>query len=199
MTLLISRRHGLAGALLVPALGFEPEKARSQSDTSKLRPIVNKAIRPIMEENKVPGIAVAITVQGRRDVFNYGVAARQSGRKVTDNTIFEVGSLSKTFTATLAAYAQARGSLSFSEKASRYLPRLAGSSFDGISLLDLGTYTAGGLPLQFPDNVTDEKTMVAFFKSWRPSYVPGAQIGSTRIEHGPVRVSGCEKHGSVVR
>ena len=83
------------------------------------------------------------------------------------------GSVSKTLTATLGAYAEATGSLSLSDKASKHLPALAGSGFDQISLLDLATYTPGGLPLQFPDEVTDPATMVAYYRNWRPAYPPG--------------------------
>ncbi len=46
-------------------------------------------------------------------------------------------------------------------------------------MLDLGTYTAGGLPLQFPDEVTDPDRMIAFYRSWRPAYAP-APNGCTR-------------------
>ena len=93
-----------------------------------------------MAEYKVPGMAVAITAGGQHRVFNFGVASKASGQPVTDATIFEIGSLSKTFTATLGAYAQARGALSLDDKASRYMPALAGSAFDRIRLLELGTY-----------------------------------------------------------
>jgi beta-lactamase class C len=146
------------------------------SDSSRpdaLERIVNEAIQPVMEENDVPGMAVGLTVRGKQHFFTYGVASKKSGRRVSENTIFEVGSVSKTLTATLASYAQAIGTLSFSDKASEHWPALAGSSFDRISLLDLGTYTAGGLPLQFPGSVTDQRTMVAYFKRWRPTYAPG--------------------------
>jgi beta-lactamase class C len=126
-----------------------------------------------MEEYNVPGMAVAVTVQGQRSYFNYGVASKESGQKVTEDTLFEVGSISKTFTATLASYAQVTGALSFYDKASRHMPALAGSSFDEISLLDLGTYAAGGLPLQFPDSVTDQHTAIAYYRNWRPAYHAG--------------------------
>jgi beta-lactamase class C len=120
-------------------------------------------------------MAVAVTVRGKRSLFHYGVASRESGQKVTDDTLFEIGSLSKTFTATLAGLALARGVLALADPASKYLPALAGGSFDDISLLDLATYTAGGLPLQFPDDVTDEAQMTAYFKNWRPAFAPGTR------------------------
>lgn len=147
--------------------------AAGSSEQGQLQRTVDAAIRPAMKASNVPGMAVAVTVGGKRYFFNYGVTAKQGGKNVTENTIFEIGSISKTFTATLASYAQARGSLSLSDKASKYLPALAGSSFDTISLLDLGTYSAGGLPLQFPEDVTNPDKMVAYFKSWRPDYAPG--------------------------
>ncbi len=126
-----------------------------------------------MEENGIPGMAVAVTVGGKRFFFNHGVASKESGQKVSEDTIFEIGSISKTFTATLASYAEVRGALSLSDAASKHFPALAGSAFDAISLLDLGTYTAGGLPLQFPDDVTDEEKMTAYYRSWRPAYAAG--------------------------
>ncbi len=148
-------------------------QAANSKDQSQFEQIVSEAIRPIMDENNVPGMAVAVTVQGKRYFFNYGVASKESGQKVTQDTIFEIGSVSKTFTATLASYAQVSGTLSLLDNASKYLPALADSSFNKISLLNLGTYTAGGLPLQFPDDVNDQQEMIAYYKGWRPSYAAG--------------------------
>jgi len=136
---------------------------------------VRAAMQPVMQRDRIPGMAVAVTVGGKRHFFYEGVASRESGRKVDGDTLFEIGSLSKTFTATLAAYARESGALSFADPASKHLPALAGTAFDRISLLDLGTYTAGGLPLQFPDAVTDDATMVAFYRDWRPAFAPGTQ------------------------
>lgn len=147
--------------------------AADGGDQDGLEQTVKATIQPLMTENDVPGLAVAITVKGKRYVFNYGVASKETGQKVTNDTIFEIGSLSKTFTAVLASYGEVSGKLSFSDKATKYLPELSGSSFDKISLLDLGTYSAGGLPLQFPDDVTDHDKMIAYYRNWRPSYAPG--------------------------
>ncbi|MDI6837386.1 MAG: beta-lactamase, partial [Rhizobiaceae bacterium] len=146
--------------------------AKADDIESRLRRATDEAIRPIMKTYKVPGMAVAVTVQGRRYVYNYGVASLESGKKVDDATLFEIGSISKTFTATLASYARETGALSLSDSPGKYVPDLAGSTFDKVSLLHLATYTAGGLPLQFPDDVT-QKNMIAYYRDWHPDYAPG--------------------------
>nr|WP_267551769.1 class C beta-lactamase [Rhizobium rhizogenes] len=147
--------------------------AADGSEQAQMEQAVNAIIQPLMAENDVPGLAVGITVKGKRYTFNYGVASKESGQKVTDDTLFELGSISKTFTAALGSYAEVSGKLSFADKATKYLPALSGTSFDKISLLDLVTYSAGGLPLQFPDDVTDNDKMIAYYRNWRPSYAPG--------------------------
>jgi beta-lactamase class C len=139
----------------------------------QIETVVNAAVRPVMQAQAVPGIAVAVTVNGKPHYFNYGVASKESAQPVTENTLFEIGSVSKTFTATLAAYAQATGKLSLSDKASSVLPDLRGSAFDNISVLQLGTYSAGGLPLQFPDAADAPDKMLGYFQQWKPTYAAG--------------------------
>jgi len=181
MTNTQAARFGIIAALFLCATGAcaadtpkTPELASGQmSEHDRLARVVDETIRPVMARQQVPGMAVAVTVQGRSYVFNYGLASKADAKPVTGQTLFEVGSVSKTFTATLASYAAQRGTLSFEDKASQYLPGLAGSSFDAISLLELGTYTAGGLPLQFPDAVASPAQMIAYFKDWKPAYAPG--------------------------
>jgi beta-lactamase class C len=169
---MITRRR--FGSLAIASCFFSSwAHAAEGGNQDRLAQTVNEAIRPVMEENNIPGIAVAVTIRGQHAFFNFGVASKESGQRVTEDTLFEIGSISKTFTATLASYAQVTGTLSFSDKASRYMPALAGSSFDEISLLDLGTYAAGGLPLQFPDHVTDQDTMITYYRNWRPAYPAG--------------------------
>ena len=139
----------------------------------QIETVVNAAVQPVMQAQAVPGIAVAVTVNGKPHYFNYGVASKESAQPVTENTLFEIGSVSKTFTATLVAYAQATGKLSLSDKASSVLPDLRGSAFDNISVLQLGTYSAGGLPLQFPDDADAPDKMLGYFKQWKPTYAAG--------------------------
>lgn len=136
--------------------------------------VVKDAVLPVMKQQHIPGMAVAVTLNGKAHYFSYGVASKETGSAVTENTLFEIGSVSKTFTATLAAYAQASGKLSLADSASHILPSLRGSAFDHISVLQLGTYTAGGLPLQFPGESDAADKMLGYFKHWKPAYPAGS-------------------------
>ena len=148
----------------------------SPPDPARLRGIVDAVIQPLMAEHGVPGMAVAVTVGGQAHFFNYGFASRESESRVSEATVFELGSVSKVFTATLAAYAQATGRLSLDDTPGRHLPWLKGHAIDRASLLHLGTYTAGGLPLQFPDGVTnDPDGMAGYFREWKADAEPGMQ------------------------
>jgi beta-lactamase class C len=147
----------------------------SQSALAELNQAVDAAVKPMMQTYAIPGMAIAISDKGQQYFFEYGVASRESGQAVDRHTLFELGSISKLFTATLGAYAEARGTLNLSDNASQYLPALQGSAFDHISLLDLATYTPGGLPLQFPDAVNSEQQMLDYYRNWQAVYPPGTQ------------------------
>jgi len=154
---------------LLAALAFA---TAAQADDT-LQSLVDETIRPLMAEHDIAGMAVAITRNGQAHYFNYGVARLDDQQPVSSDTLFEIGSLSKPLTATLAALAQATGKLTLADSAGQHWPELQGSQLEHASLLNLGTYTAGGLPLQFPDNVTDPASMLAYYRQWQPEYTAG--------------------------
>jgi beta-lactamase class C len=164
--------RGAIAALFVSA--FLPANAgATPRSEAQIEGAVARTIRPLMERYAIPGMAVGIVEQGKTYVFNYGVASKATGKPVAGETLFEIGSVSKTFTATLAAYAQIEGKLSLTDSASTYFPALRGSAFDTVTLLNLGTHTPGGLPLQVPQEVTNDAQLMAYFQSWKPAYAPG--------------------------
>jgi beta-lactamase class C len=88
------------------------------------------------------------------------------------------------FNATLAGYAQATGKLSLDDHPAQYFPALKNTAVNNATLLNLGTYTAGGFPLQFPDQVIEQQDMLKYFQTWQPK---------TRSAHNgniPIRVLG---------
>ncbi|WP_421247116.1 FOX/MOX family class C beta-lactamase [Aeromonas jandaei] len=139
-----------------------------------LATIVDGTIQPVLKEYRIPGMAVAVLKDGKAHYFNYGVANRESGQRVSEQTLFEIGSVSKTYTATLGAYAVVKGGIGLDDKVSRHAPWLKGSAFDGVTMAELATYSAGGLPLQFPDEVESVEQMQAYYRQWTPAYQPGS-------------------------
>jgi beta-lactamase class C len=97
------------GSLALIASCQLPLTSSAADDSARIRSIVDTAIRPLMAEYDVPGMAVAVTVDGQAMFFNYGVASREKRTPVGEATLFELGSVSKVFTGTLAAYAQVLG------------------------------------------------------------------------------------------
>lgn len=135
-------------------------------------PTPDTIIKPLMQQYQIPGMAVAILHNGKTEFYNYGVASKETQQPITQQTLFEIGSLSKTFTATLASYAAQQKKLQFSDKASTWLPELKGSAFDQVSLLNLATHTAG-TPLFVPDAVTNQQQLMNWYKHWQPDAKPG--------------------------
>ena len=132
----------------------------------------------------IPGMAVGVLACGKSRVFDYGVESTTSQVAVSAGTLFEIGSISKAFTATLAAYAQDNGELSLNDKASKFLPSLRGSSFGNVSLLHLATYTPGGLPLQVPDAIGNSEQLMEYLQAWHPAYPPGTYRTYSNISIG---------------
>ncbi len=165
----LNRRHIALAALLSTSL-FTQAFA---TDETRLKAIADAAIKPVMEKNGIPGLAVGISVDGQSHIFTYGVMSKSTNEPVTPQTLFELGSISKTFTVTLSTYAEINGQLSLSGKVEDYLPSMKGKPFGDVTLMHLGTHTAGGFPIQVPDNIKTEQQLLAYLKAWKPSYKPG--------------------------
>jgi len=137
--------------------------------------VVKNAAEDAMRQHGIPGLAIAIAAGGEQWFYSYGVASKKTEQKITEDTIFEIGSVSKTFTATLATYAQAKGQLSLTDSPGKYLPQLRGTSLDKVTLVNLGTHTAGGFPLQVPDAIGNTGQLMDYFKAWQPAHVAGTE------------------------
>jgi beta-lactamase class C len=173
-----------AGTIGIAALATNIAVAAHADESAEgkaLEKLVDSLARPLMAEHDVPGMAVAVVDGNQRRIFTYGVTAPDGNRPVGEATIFEIGSLSKPYTATLAAYAEATGQLSMSATVASLIPQLEGSPAGNARLRDLGTYSAGGLPLQFPDTVVDHADMLAYYGGWEPDH----DAGTVRLYSNP--------------
>jgi beta-lactamase class C len=170
---LLSRLYPrLAVALLASTFTLSDALA-APDQGAMVRQAVDEAMKPVIEQYGIPGLAIAVTIDGQRHFIQYGLASKEPRVPVTRDTLFELGSISKTFTATLATYAEVEGRLSLNDSVTRHMPELKGSALDKVRLLDLATHTAGGFPLQLPGNVKDQKQLTAYYRAWKPKDAPG--------------------------
>lgn len=128
---------------------------------------VDDIIKPLMKQQQIPGMSVAISVDGKHYIYHYGVQSKQTNVPITNNTLYEIGSLSKTFTATLASYAQGKGRLDFAQTVSHYLPELKNTVFDKVTVMNLATHTSG-LSIFVPDAVTNSAELMHYYQQWKP-------------------------------
>jgi beta-lactamase class C len=164
----------VAAAMLSFTFASVASVAHAAPARADIEAVVGRTVRPLMQKNGIAGMAVGVIVDGKPYVFDYGVASKETGQPVSRDTLFELGSVSKTFTATLTSYAQEQGALKLSDPVARFLPMLAGSPFgDDVTLLNLGTHTPGGLPLQVPDEITSDAQLMDWLRAWQPAHAPG--------------------------
>jgi beta-lactamase class C len=153
-------------------LGTSIGAGRAAVPQDVLRRAVDEAVAAVMTRNEIPGLVVGITTGGRHIVFNYGVAALDTRKPIDDGTLFEIGSVSKAFTATLASWAELGGHLAWSDAVANFLPSLRGTPFGAVRLINLATHTPGGLPLQVPATVTNDDQLMSYLREWRPTCAP---------------------------
>lgn len=127
-------RLGYASPL---AMGFKPGLAAS------IDSIVNQNIKA----KAFPGCQVLVAREGEI-VLNksYGKQSSQGSVSVTDETLYDIASMSKA-TATLAGIMKAydEGLLKFDDKITKFIPELKGTDKEGLTIADL-LYHETGLP-----------------------------------------------------
>ncbi|MDA4882133.1 ADC family extended-spectrum class C beta-lactamase [Acinetobacter baumannii] len=134
----------------------------------EIKKMVDQNFKPLLEKYDVPGMAVGVIQNNKKYEMYYGLQSVQDKKAVNSSTIFELGSVSKLFTATAGGYAKNKGKISFDDKPGKYWKELKNTPIDQVNLLQLATYTSGNLALQFPDEVQTDQQVLTFFKDWQP-------------------------------
>ena len=75
-----------------------------------------------MRDEHVPGVAVGVLHEGRPYSAAFGTTSVDHPLPVTDDTLFQIGSITKTFTATLIMQLVEQGTLELDAPLRRYLP-----------------------------------------------------------------------------
>lgn len=145
---MLDRRSVVLGGL---ALSLQPAWVSAQ--TSPERDIASILKERVDVGRDTVGLVAAFLDGDRRSVTSYGQSGSANHRPLDGDTVFEIGSITKVFTALLFADMVLRGEVAPDDTAKKYLPdSLKVPDFQGapITLLDLATYTSG-LP-RMPSN-----------------------------------------------
>jgi serine-type D-Ala-D-Ala carboxypeptidase/endopeptidase len=119
---------------------FQP---RTVPGSEKIREIL---ARRVDQQKQAVGIVAGIIEPDARRVVAWGYLGKGDSRTVGGDTIFEIGSATKVFTALLLADMVNRGEVRLDDPASTYLPdsvTVPGRSGKLITLLDLCTHSSG--------------------------------------------------------
>ncbi len=168
-----------------------PKKASFESDNKKLSILdtaVDAIMKPYMLNLKVVGACVGVYYKGQSIFYHYGEIKRDSKILPDNNTLFEIGSISKTFTSILLADAIIREKIKLDDPITKYLPDsvISNKALEGITIKQLSNHTSGlpRLPDNFGINNTnakdpykdyDVKLMMSALKTILPSSAPGTK------------------------
>jgi D-alanyl-D-alanine carboxypeptidase len=139
----MTRRHKINRILLgVVLIGLTAAGAFA-ADRGPITPeAVDRIVRPVMEKAKIPGLSIAVSPSDGRTIERaYGMANLEHRIPVTRESVFEIGSLSKTFTALGILLLEEEGRLRVDDKLAKYFPGFRGGG--EITLRHLLQHTSG--------------------------------------------------------
>jgi CubicO group peptidase (beta-lactamase class C family) len=113
---------------------------------SKISIDVKEHIKSRIDNQINASIDVGYVEGDQVEYFSYGNTAIENGTTVNENTVFEIGSISKTFTAILLALKVNSGEMSLDDPVSKYLPQtvtMPTRNGEEITLQQLATHTSG--------------------------------------------------------
>lgn len=191
------RTLGLRACILLAglAIGAAPVAASAQQHFPATEDL-DLMLRYLVEDGETPGIVLGVLdADGSTRVLHYGEAG-PGARPLGPHSVFEIGSITKTFTAALLADMVARGEMALDDPVQEYLPEsVTMPTWQGreITLMDLSTHHSGlpRMPENFdpadPENPYADYTMerlYAFLSSHELRREPGSEYEYSNLAVG---------------
>ena len=136
--------------LLVILVGFNPI---CQAQETPISDKVKENIKSRVDNGINVGIVVGIITSNRTTFYSYGVKSLESNEVVDENSVFEIGSISKTFTGILLADMDLKGELNLDDPLQELLPvgiTAPTRNGESIKLVNMSNHTSS-LP-RMPNN-----------------------------------------------
>jgi CubicO group peptidase (beta-lactamase class C family) len=159
--------------------------------------LVDGAARPYIQKVNTVGLCIGVLKNGKMTTFGYGETARANGKLPGENTLFEIGSISKTFTATLLAWYVQEKKVKLTDPITKYLPDsvTGNKELQKITLLMLSNHTSGlpSLPDNFEEHMTDALNpykdysrpfLFSYLKTCKPDTIPGSTYSYSNLAAG---------------
>ncbi|MBB6131389.1 serine hydrolase domain-containing protein [Mucilaginibacter lappiensis] len=150
--------------LFQPFTQVTADKLNQAASTNKLLTsmdkVIESAVRPYIQKANTVGLSVGVLKDGKITTYNYGETTKDNKQLPTLHTIYEIGSITKTFTATLLAYYVNEGKVKLTDPVIKYLPDSVAKNpeLKLITLESLSNHTSGlaRIPDNLEANATDE-------------------------------------------
>jgi CubicO group peptidase (beta-lactamase class C family) len=153
--------------LTLVVVPFLAGAARAQSSSApRWTAAVDSMMVRELARTRTPGAQIAIVERGRLAYTKgYGVADIETGRPVTDRTLFQTASVGKLFTGVLLAQLASAGVVDMRAPISRYVPEIAGHQVGTSTLHELLTHSAGWAAGAVPFGRSDEAALDEQFRT----------------------------------
>lgn len=179
----------------------QEQKAFKATTDNKLKTqidnIADKVISPYIETLDNVGVSAAVLYKGKTYFYNYGERKKGQGNLPDKHTLYDIGSITKTFTATLLAQAVNQKKLSLETPITQYLPDSVAANpvLKNITFKQLANHTAG-LPREgdnYKELITnvdqpyenyDTRAMFSFLKHFRPTRRAGTKYVYSNLGFG---------------
>lgn len=167
--------------LLSSLLAFSEEVA-----SDKQQVLIDKAITSFMQQHDVPGVAVAIVKGNNESIICYGLANKKHHAKVTENTLFEIASITKVFTTTALALNVLQGRMGLDDPISKYIPGLdaPSSAISKVTLLELATHNSSLPRVGGSWREGGLQKIISFLQHWQPNYSIGTRYEYSNLAFG---------------
>jgi CubicO group peptidase (beta-lactamase class C family) len=176
---------------------FKPyvdDKAKKSQKAASSNPLVSpldkevdSASQPYISMLHTTGLSIGILVNGKTFFYGYGETAKGNGQLPNEHNMYEIGSISKTFTATLLADAVEKGKVKLDDPASKYFPdSIPDLEYQGlpVTLKSLSNHSSGipRMPSNFhpsdnnnPYKDYSDQDLYRFYKTFKLDRKPGAE------------------------
>lgn len=141
---------------------------------------VAEKVRALMAANKVPGASLGILSGDNEEYAHFGVANTETKLAVADETLFQIGSLTKTYTATAVMRLMEQGKIDLNATVRTYLPdfKLADAVVASqVTIKDLLTHTGGWWGDAFVDTGNGDDAISRYMTEKLPTFPQIAPVG----------------------